>query len=59
MSISSVDYSVVTHINHAFAWPDQSGNILSYDNMFSSDLCETVQENGCKILFKFKTNKTK
>lgn len=50
MSISSVDYSVVTHINHAFAWPDQNGNILSYDNMFSSDLCETVQENGCKIL---------
>ena len=50
MAISSVDFSVVTHVNHAFAWPDQNGNILSYDNMFSSEVCETVQENGSKIL---------
>ena len=30
---NSINYEVVTHVNHAFAWPDEDGNILSYNNI--------------------------
>lgn len=30
-----LDLDVLTHVNHAFAWPDENGNIMSYDNMFN------------------------
>ena len=50
LSISNIDYSVVTHVNHAFAWPDQSGNIMSYSNMFNPIISQTVHTNGAKIL---------
>ena len=30
-----LDLDVLTHVMHAFAWPDVSGNIMSYDNMFN------------------------
>ena len=30
-----LDLDVLTHVNHAFAWPDVNGNIMSYDNMFN------------------------
>ena len=35
LPISSIDFSVVTHVNHAFAWPDDNANIQSYSNMFN------------------------
>ena len=50
MTASSINYEVVTHVNHAFAWPDESGNILSYNNMLSLDFCQTIQSNGAKVL---------
>tara|TARA_B100001765_G_scaffold204099_1_gene159347 strand:- start:655 stop:1929 length:1275 start_codon:yes stop_codon:yes gene_type:complete len=30
-----LDMDVLTHVIHAFAWPDVNGNIISYDNMFN------------------------
>ena len=45
-----IDYSVITHVLHSFAWPDEDGNILHYDNMLSQAINNTVHENGAKIL---------
>ena len=47
---SEIDYSVITHINHAFAWPDGEGNILYYDDMISQSITSAVHDNGSKIL---------
>ena len=47
---SDIDYSVITHINHAFAWPDNDGNILHYDNMISQSITDAVHDNNGKIL---------
>ena len=48
-----IDYSVITHVLHSFAWPDEEGNILHYDNMLSQSINNTVHENGAKILLVF------
>ena len=48
-----IDYSVITHVLHSFAWPDEQGNILHYDNMLSQSINNTVHENGAKILLVF------
>ena len=50
LPISSIDFSVVTHVNHAFAWPDNDGNILHYDNMISQSITGAVHDNNAKIL---------
>ena len=48
-----IDYSVITHVIHSFAWPDEEGNILHYDNMLSQSVNNTVHDNGAKILLCF------
>jgi len=48
-----IDYSVITHVIHSFAWPDEQGNILHYDNMLSQAVNNTVHDNGSKILLCF------
>ena len=48
-----IDYSVITHVLHSFAWPDEQGNILYYDNMLSQSISNTVHDNGAKILLVF------
>ena len=48
-----IDYSVITHVIHSFAWPDEEGNILHYDNMLSQSVTNTVHDNGAKILLCF------
>ena len=48
--VSEIDLSVVTHVIHAFAWPDTEGNVLSYSNMLSSSHSETIHAGGGKIL---------
>ena len=48
--VSEIDLSVVTHVIHAFAWPDIEGNVLSYSNMLSSSHSETIHAGGGKIL---------
>lgn len=48
-----IDYDVITHVLHSFAWPDEQGNILHYDNMLSQSINNTVHDNGAKILLCF------
>ena len=48
--ISSIDLSVVTHVNHAFAWPDENANVQSYDNMFNVSNAQIIHDQGGKFL---------
>ena len=48
-----IDYDVITYVIHSFAWPDEEGNILHYDNMLSQSISNTVHDNGAKILLSF------
>ena len=48
-----IDYSVITHVIHSFAWPDEEGNVQHYDNMLSQSLTATVHDNNAKILLSF------
>ena len=48
--VSDIDLSVVTHVNHSFAWPDENANIESYANMFNLSNAQTVHEQGGKFL---------
>jgi chitinase len=48
--VSEIDLSVVTHVIHAFAWPDTEGNVLSYTNMLSPSHSETIHAGGGKFL---------
>ena len=50
LPISSIDFSVVTHVNHAFAWPDEDANIQSYSNMFNVSNAQTIHSQGAKFL---------
>ena len=47
---NNIDLNIVTHVNHAFAWPDEIGNILHYDNMLNGSLNQTIHDGGGKIL---------
>ena len=47
---NNIDLNIVTHVNHAFAWPDEIGNILHYDNMLNGSLNQTIHNGGGKIL---------
>ena len=48
--VSNIDLSVVTHVNHAFAWPDENGNIESYNNMFNISNADIIHNGGRKFL---------
>ena len=50
LPISSIDFSVVTHVNHAFAWPDENANVQSYSNMFNISNAQTIHSQGAKFL---------
>ena len=49
----NIDSDIITHVIHAFAWPDNNGNILSYDNMMSEAITNKIHEGGGKILLSF------
>ena len=49
----NIDSDIITHVIHAFAWPDNDGNILSYDNMISETITNKIHEKGGKILLSF------
>ena len=34
LSQSEIDFNVVTHVIHSFAWPIEDGSNFSYDGMF-------------------------
>jgi len=48
-----IDYTVITHVIHSFAWPDEEGSIEHYDDMLSQSLTATVHDNNAKILLSF------
>lgn len=47
---NEIDLTVVSHVIHAFAWPDEQGNVLSYANMMNEGINITIHEGGGLIL---------
>ena len=45
-----IDLNVVTHVIHAFAWPNNNGSISSYDGMFGSGISDIIHEQDRKFL---------
>ena len=49
----NIKFENLTHIVHAFAWPDSLGDIQMYPGMLSSGLIEAAHNAGKKILLAF------
>ena len=47
---NEIDFNVVTHVIHSFAWPNEDGSISSYDGMFGSGLSNIIHDQGAKFL---------
>jgi chitinase len=47
---SAVRFNSLTHINHAFAWPNVDGSIASYETDVDTALINTTHRAGRKIL---------
>jgi len=45
-----IDLANLTHINHAFAWPEADGSIAMYENFLYPKLIDQVHRAGKKIL---------
>ena len=50
LQIEEIEFDVVTHVIHSFAWPNVDGSISSYDGMFGSGMSDVVHEQGAKFL---------
>ena len=48
-----VKFENLTHINHAFAWPESNGNIAKYSNVPDLPLIAQTHQSGKKILISF------
>ena len=48
-----VKFENLTHINHAFAWPESNGNIAKYSNIPDVPLIAQTHLAGKKILISF------
>ena len=46
----NIEYENLTHIAHAFAWPQSNGNISYYQGMFNYGLTNETHKAGKKIL---------
>ncbi|MFC1509131.1 glycosyl hydrolase family 18 protein [Candidatus Omnitrophota bacterium] len=46
----AVDFSILTHIIHAFAWPDADGSISLWDGFVYPELVEKCHASGRKIM---------
>jgi len=53
LSASAVRFDVLTHINHAFAWPNTDGTIASDDAVVDTALINTTHRANRKILLSF------
>ena len=51
--VEQIDFSVITHVIHAFAWPNADGSISYYDNMLDPEIATVVHQNGRKLLLTF------
>jgi chitinase len=47
---SKLDLNALTHVIHAFGWPDKEGNVLSYSNMFNSGISKVIHAKNRKFL---------
>lgn len=45
-----IDYSAVTHIGHAFTWPDSEGNLVIPDDYLYPELVLTAHDNQVKMI---------
>ncbi len=45
-----IDLDVITHVIHAFAWPNSDGSIGSYDGMFGSGISDIIHGQDRKFL---------
>jgi chitinase len=45
-----IDYSALTHIAHAFTWPDSGGDLVLPDDYLYPELVRTAHENGVKMI---------
>ena len=48
--ISQIDFGIYTHINHAFAWPNEEGEIESDVGLFDISVTDYVHNQNSKIL---------
>ncbi len=53
MPASAINFNVLTHINHAFAWPNTDGSISSDADVVDTALINTTHRAGRKILLSF------
>ncbi|HGY55366.1 MAG TPA: T9SS type A sorting domain-containing protein [Caldithrix abyssi] len=47
---SEIKYEYVTHINHAFAWPDAEGHLVVPSGLVNAQLLELAHNNNVKVL---------
>jgi len=47
---TQIAYEYLTHIAHAFAWPDASGNLVVPDGFLYPELNAAAHENGVKMI---------
>ena len=49
----SVDFTILTHVIHAFAWPEADGSISLWDGFLYPDIVDKCHRDGRKILVAF------
>ena len=49
-SSEKIDFTILTHITHAFAWPNYDGSLGMYSEMIDPDLNSIVHKEGREIL---------
>jgi chitinase len=47
---TKIQYRYLTHIAHAFAWPDASGNLFVPDGLLYPELVQTAHENDVRVI---------
>lgn len=47
---NGIDFDIVTHVLHSFAWPNENGSISSYDGMFGTGISDIVHNQGSKFM---------
>ncbi|RKY44164.1 MAG: hypothetical protein DRP88_08560, partial [Candidatus Neomarinimicrobiota bacterium] len=47
---TSIRFENLTHICHAFVWPDENGNLISYPDFGYSELVECAHDEDVKVL---------
>ena len=50
LPLDEIEFDVVTHVIHSFAWPNEDGSISSYDGMFGSGYSDIVHSHDSKFI---------